>query len=130
MSLVQNPQMLRSNQQYRRVYDQGRKFHTPFFTAFFLRTDDHEHRFGITVTKKIGGAVIRNRCKRRIRDVIRRYLSQETQSGIPDIGFDMVINVRSATIKAGFTELEDAFSRTMHRWAVSSAESDRALPLR
>ncbi|MBK9315923.1 MAG: ribonuclease P protein component [Acidobacteria bacterium] len=130
MSPLQNPQMLRSNQQYRRVYDQGRKFHTPFFTAFFLRSDDHAHRFGITVTKKVGGAVIRNRCKRRIRDVIRRYLSQGTQGKIPDFGFDMVINVKSATIKAGFTELEDAFTRTMHRWAESPADSDRALPLR
>ncbi|QQS45347.1 MAG: ribonuclease P protein component [Acidobacteriota bacterium] len=130
MRFSDNSQMLRTNQQYRRVYDQGRKFHTPFFTAFFMRSETRLQRFGITVTKKIGGAVIRNRCKRRIREVIRRYYLQETTAGIPEIGFDMVINVKSAAIRAEFAELQEAFASALQRCLESTVESDQTVPLR
>jgi len=130
MSLARNPQVLRTSQQFRRVYDQGRKFHTPFYTAFFLRTDSQEQRCGITVTRKIGGAVVRNRCKRRVREVIRLFYSEAHEGQIPDFGFDLVINVKSAIIGAGFTELQEAFAKTMHRCAGTPAEPDRTVPLR
>lgn len=127
MSLATNPQVLRTSQQFRRVYEQGRKFHTPYFTAFFLQTDSREQRFGITVTRKIGGAVVRNRCKRRIREVIRRHYSGH--SG-PDFGFDMVINVRSAMIGARFADLQAAFTKTLLRCGESPGLADRTAPLR
>jgi ribonuclease P protein component len=112
MKATSKPQTLRNSQQFRRVYDQGHKFHTPFFSAFILRSEGDERRYGITVTRKIGGAVIRNRCKRRLREIIRKYKLCDSSLG----GFDLVLNVKAGSEKADFNQLEMAFSQVMERF--------------
>jgi len=106
------PQTLRNSLQFRRVYDQGARFHTPFFSAFFLRNDVGERRYGITVTRKIGGAVTRNRCKRRLREVVRKY---EPGASWTD-GFDLVLNVKAGLAEADFKQLQESFSHVMNRF--------------
>ncbi len=117
MSISNKPQTLRNSRQYRRVYDQGRRYTTPFFSAFVLRTGDHEKRFGITVTKKLGGAVERNRCKRRLREIIRKYHSRvlSQAQAANTAGFDLVINAKSNILSADFKQIEDAFLKMMSR---------------
>jgi ribonuclease P protein component len=105
-------QMLRNSQQFRRVYEQGHKIHTPFFSAFFMRNDAGERRYGITVTRKIGCAVIRNRCKRRLREIVRKY---ELCPSYPD-GFDLVLNVKSELVEADFEQLQKSFARVISRF--------------
>src|SRR5262245_3553614 len=102
MKASYKPQTLRNGQQFRRVYDQGYRFHTPFFSAFILRNDDGEQRYGITVTRKIGSAVVRNRCKRRLREVVRKYEHGASYPG----GFDLVINVKAELVEANFKQLQ------------------------
>jgi ribonuclease P protein component len=117
MTASGKPQKLRNNQQFRKVYEQGQRFHTPFFSAFILRNDSGEHRFGITVTRKIGKAVIRNRCKRRLREIVRKYQFE----GLNSVGFDLVINVKSGLVEADFKQLQGAFSQVMERFRDSLA---------
>lgn len=105
------PEKLRNSQQFRRVYDLGRRFHTPFFSVFILNNEESIQRIGITVTRKVGGAVVRNRCKRRLREIVRRHPGDP---GLP--GFDMVINVRSAFVNAGFDDLSRSFSGVLDRY--------------
>jgi len=111
-------QKLRNSQQFRRVYEQGQKFHTPFFSAFILKNDIGEQRIGITVTRKIGCAVIRNRCKRRLREIIRTYQFE----GLNSTGFDLVVNVKSGLAEADYRKLQEAFSRVMERFRDSLAK--------
>jgi ribonuclease P protein component len=109
------PKKLRNNQQFRRVYDEGQRFHTPFFSAFILKTDSGETRCGITVTKKVGGAVVRNRCKRRLKEIIRRYYSNAQEDGFENSGYDLVLNAKSALLTADFIQIEESFSQVMGR---------------
>ena len=104
-------QVLRSSRQFRAVYDRGRKFQTPFFTLFVLGTSEQHPRVGITVTRKIGGAVVRNRCKRRLREVARRH----TLLLLGDVGCDIVLNAKAAMLKAGLDEIGEAFAVTLAR---------------
>ena len=104
-------QTLRNSRQFRRVYEQGQRIHTPFFSAFFLRNDAGERRYGITVTRKIGVAVVRNRCKRRLREIVRKY---ELCPSYPD-GFDLVLNVKSELVEADFEQLQKSFARVVSR---------------
>jgi ribonuclease P protein component len=104
-------QKLLNREQFRKVYDQGQKFHTPFFSAFILKTDSGEQRVGITVTRKLGGAVVRNRCKRRIREILRRQLPSLAN----DVGYDIVINAKASLPTADFQQLAAAFERTLAR---------------
>ncbi|MFN0083749.1 MAG: ribonuclease P protein component [Blastocatellia bacterium] len=111
-------QKLRNSQQFRRVYDQGQRFHTPHFSVFILRTEGSERRIGITVTRKIGNAVLRNRCKRRLREILRSCLS-EASAGDSDCdrsGFDMVINAKSGLAEADSRELETGFRRVIAKF--------------
>lgn len=69
---------LRRRGDYIRVSSMGRKVHTPHFIVFFLETPAVPTRLGITVSRKVGQAVIRNRVKRLIREFFRLNYSNLT----------------------------------------------------
>ena len=112
MKVSKKQETLRASQQFRRVYSQGRKISTPFFSAFFQKNDGPEQRLGITVTRKIGSAVVRNRCKRRLREIFRL----RDRMAMSSIGFDLVINVRSEMLVADYKQLESAFVSALLRF--------------
>jgi ribonuclease P protein component len=64
-------------------------------------------RFGISVKKALGGAVVRNRIKRRIREILRRNRTE-----IPT-GWDIVIHPRSSVAKAAYLPLEAELVRLL-----------------
>ena len=64
-------------------------------------------RFGISVKKALGGAVVRNRIKRRVRDILRRNKTE-----IPT-GWDIVIHPRSSVAKAAYASLETELVRLL-----------------
>jgi ribonuclease P protein component len=64
-------------------------------------------RFGISVKKALGGAVVRNRIRRRIREILRRNKTE-----IPT-GWDIVIHPKSAVAKAEFAPLEAELVRLL-----------------
>ena len=62
-----------------------------------------QNRVGITVSKKLGGAVVRNRVRRRLREVYRLNESRF----LP--GYDIVVVARSRAVEASFQELCAAY---------------------
>jgi ribonuclease P protein component len=89
--------------EFRAVYDKGQRYPFPLFTAFVLNADRGCPRLGITVTKRIGSAVVRNRCKRLLREVFRRNKQQ-----LPS-PWDMVVNVRHSLVEATYKDVEHQF---------------------
>ena len=67
-------QKLKINKEFRRVYGRGKSNVTPFVVSYIMRQKGERVRFGITVSKKIGSAVMRNRAKRVITAAIRECL--------------------------------------------------------
>jgi ribonuclease P protein component len=78
---------IRKRSEYRRVYDRGRKISSRNFTLFLLENDLRRPRLGITATRRIGGAVQRNRAKRLLREWFRKV-----QGSLPAV--DLVVNPR------------------------------------
>ena len=70
--------------------------------------EDPAMRLGITVTKKIGGAVVRNRMKRRFRALAREILPA---AGVP--GADHVMIGRAGGIERGFEELRSELGKAL-----------------
>lgn len=94
---------------FRRVYENGRRQFTGNMTVFFLRRQDESGsiggpRVGLTVGKVLGGAVERNRIKRRMREAVR--LSPACQGAV-----DIVFNPRKSVLTMGFQELVSEVSR-------------------
>lgn len=69
---------------------------------------DPAKRLGITVTKKIGNAVVRNRMKRRFRALARDVIAQQ---GLP--GGDHILIGRAAGIERDFAGLREDLSRAI-----------------
>ncbi len=88
------------------MYRHGRSVSTRFFVLYRFERDGEgeEARLGIAVPKKIGGAVTRNRIKRRLREVWRQLLPQ-----VPE-GSDYVLLVRSSLAEAA-DERDEAWLR-------------------
>ena len=85
---------------FERVYKQGRRHFAAHMTVFYLRRLAGEGlRVGFTVSRALGGAVDRNRMKRRLREAVRVHHSVCTASA------DVVINPKKSLLKADFSEL-------------------------
>ncbi len=91
---------------FQRVYQNGRRQFTGNMTVFFLRRGDEAgQRVGFTVGKVLGGAVERNRIKRRMREAVR--LSPATWDG----PLDVVFNPRKSVLSLPFAELLSEVTR-------------------
>jgi len=85
------------------VYRHGKRRSNSHFTVFSKANDLPESRFGFSIKRALGGAVVRNRIRRRIREVIRLHRQEISP------GWDIVIhpkpNVATAPSAALTTEL-------------------------
>ncbi len=82
--------------EFEAVYRGGRRRASAQFAVFYRSNGGGHSRFGISVKKTLGGAVVRNRIRRRIREILRL-----NQAEIPS-GWDMVIHPRSPAARAAF----------------------------
>lgn len=88
---------------FRRVYENGQRFHARHFTAFVLPASGDKPRVGITATRKIGNSVERNRARRLVREAFRR------NKWLVPSGVDIVINVKRPLVEAAYSDLEADF---------------------
>ena len=98
------------------MYETGRKVLSRYSVLFFAPNDLRHSRIGITTTKKIGKAAVRNRLKRWTREVYRR---QRAPLGFDELSIDVVVNVKPAAADAAY----DDFSRDLGRALARIAES-------
>ncbi len=95
--------------EYLAIYDGGQKLQSRRFVLFIKRNDSGHHRLGMTVSRKVGGAVTRNRIKRWFREIFRR---QSTE--IPG-HLDIVVNAKRSCSQATFNDLRDEFLAATRR---------------
>ncbi len=84
----------------------------PLFSARFLRTDLETTRFGLSTGRKLGGAVVRNRVRRRLREVLRA-MAPSFQPG-----WDVLIIARPAILNTDHETLVGALRRLLQRGGV------------
>lgn len=96
---------LKENYEFRRVYNKGKSGVSPFLVVYARPNRGARNRLGVTVSAKLGHAVVRNRVRRRLREIFR--LAQ------PELkkGYDVVLVARGRAVKAPYRELEQAFRR-------------------
>lgn len=83
------------------LYRQGARRTAPHFLVLARPTGSDRMRFGISIKSALGGAVVRNRIKRRVREMLRR-----AHQRLP-VGWDIVVQPRTADVaRANFAGLE------------------------
>jgi ribonuclease P protein component len=93
---------IRQRAEFRRIYEKGSRLQGRYFTIFVLKNERGTGRLGIAATRKLGGAVVRNRAKRLIREVFRRNKIAR--------GVDLVVVPKRGLIDAGLTALEREYN--------------------
>ena len=98
---LQPHERIRARSEFQRVYDRGCRIHGRYMTLLVLPTQRSAPRLGVAATKKLGGAVWRNRAKRIVREIFRR---NKISAGV-----DVVVVPRREMFKVSFAALEADF---------------------
>lgn len=101
---------LRKRPEFQAVFDEGHRASGRFLTVIARPNALAIARLGIVASKKLGGAVQRNRAKRRIRDLFRRR-----RYGPLVAGYDIVVIPRRELLDAAFADLETDFRVVLGR---------------
>ena len=104
--------MLSRPQDFAALQGTGTNRSHPLFSARFLRTDLGTTRFGLSTGRKLGGAVARNRVRRRLREALR-VMAPSFQPG-----WDVLIIARPAIVDADHQALVGALRRLLQRGGV------------
>jgi ribonuclease P protein component len=109
---------------FERVYKQGRRHFSSHMTVFYLRREagaQEGTRVGFTVGRVLGGAVQRNRIKRRLREAVRRRRS--LLMGLMGAGaVDVVINPKKSVLTMEFAVVLDEVGRALDAIAKKMVE--------
>jgi ribonuclease P protein component len=81
------------------VYRTGKRRSSSHFTVFFRANELPRSRFGFSIKKALGGAVVRNRIRRRVREIVRGHRRE-----IP-AGWDIVIHPKNSVAHTPFAVL-------------------------
>ena len=93
---------LKKNHEFKRLYNRGKNAASKCVVVYCRRNGSPENRLGVTVSTKLGGAVQRNRIRRRLKEIYR--LNEEKLLA----GYDVVLVARTRSRFAGFGELESS----------------------
>ena len=94
---------LKENHLFRRLYSKGQSAVSPYLAVYVRKNGRNGNRLGFTVSTKLGHAVVRNKVRRRLREIYRLHEAEL----LP--GYDIVIVARSRAMEADFAELTRAF---------------------
>jgi ribonuclease P protein component len=108
--------MLSSPRDFAALMERGTIRSHPLLATRVLRTDLGTTRFGLATSRALGSAVIRNRVRRRLREVLR--------SVAPEIrpGWDVLVIARSGLVTADHRTLVETLTRLLRRSGVLGGE--------
>ena len=101
--------LLRNSADIRLVFKEGRRVSCPLFTLLYRRNDVARTRVGVVVGKKLGGAVARNRAKRRFRELGRLSLTR-----MPS-GLDLLILPKRESVSEPARSLREGWQAVLAR---------------
>jgi len=98
---MQHTYTIKANNDFRRIYNRGKSFVSTGVVVYVVRNGVGYNRLGLTVSKKIGNAVKRNRAKRVMREAFRKLEFRLKN------GYDIVLVARGKTVylKSTFNEI-------------------------
>ncbi|HEY6445688.1 MAG TPA: ribonuclease P protein component [Acidobacteriaceae bacterium] len=112
---------LRKHEEYQRVYQASRRHTSASMTYFYCvrksgEPPTNQPRIGLTTPRALGGAVVRNRIRRRMREAVRMHVRELPQQ------VDLVLHPRKQVLEMDFPRLEQEVSRVFAAVAANGAK--------
>lgn len=98
---------VKENYEFRRIYRKGRSAVSPCLVVYCQKNRRGQSRLGVTVSTKLGHAVVRNRVRRRLREIYR--LNREKMPA----GYDIIIVARVRAAETPYCKLERNYLRCL-----------------
>ena len=111
-----NINTIRRQSEFKDVFTNGKSYPARYFVLYLSPNKESANRFGFTAGKKIGNAVVRNRIKRLLKEVIRKH------GTILNCSYDYVLVARSAGVSKGMKDIEDDFIKLIRRHRLGCVE--------
>lgn len=96
---------VRTRPEFLQIQNKGARLAAGPLLALWLRNGGRPTRVGLTVSSKVGGAVLRVRLRRQLREIFRRRRGE-----LPD-GADLVLVARPSAAQADYDALDRAFGQ-------------------
>jgi ribonuclease P protein component len=109
---------LTKSEQYALVYNKGSSWASDLAVVKALPNGLTFSRYGFSVGRRLGGAVVRNRVKRRLREILRSLPLEP--------GWDIIFIVRPQAARASFARLKKVVSRLLSRAGLLAREYEEA----
>ena len=107
---MQRKLRLRNREDFSRIYRQGRSFANSQFVVYWRkRPETEQFRLGISASSKLGGAVVRNRLRRMVKEIVRlnaHKLNDET---------DLILIVRKPALSLPYIEMEKSVLHVLRK---------------
>ncbi|RKU18209.1 ribonuclease P protein component [Candidatus Poribacteria bacterium] len=116
---MQDPEKLKKSWEFQRAYQKGNKYWNRYFVIYVLHNPCNHLRLGITVSKKVGKSVQRNRVKRLIREAFRQLRTQVKA------GYDIVVVGRTPASRLTCQETQKALTHLFQRAAIFNGSCRR-----
>lgn len=100
-------QRIKKNKEFQRIFKKGKSFANRQFIVYVLRSDQPDFRIGLSVSKKVGNAVTRNRIKRYIRQTFLERKDDLMQNA------DYVIIARQQAAEMDFHESKKSLEHVL-----------------
>lgn len=110
---------LKQNQDFRRLYSRGKYAACSTLVIYWRPTRRSQNRLGITVSTKLGHAVVRNKIRRRIREIYRLH-EEELRRGM-----DLVVVARSRAPQVDYWKLDRDFCKMAKKLGIWTGKEPR-----
>lgn len=104
---------------FARVFASARPQHQRFLSLRAASNDLEVSRFGVVCGKRVGGAVVRNRAKRRLRAAL-----QQLTASVPP-GWDILVVIQPPAANAAMGDFLDALKDLLRRYKLLEAQAER-----
>ena len=98
--------IIKSSDEYTEIINTGKSRKNKYYSLFY-RHNDNNNRYGITIPKKLGIAVLRNKTKRRVKNII-----DQNKNTIQN-GYDYVIIVKKGILELTYLDMEKELLKLM-----------------
>ncbi len=98
---------LTDSSEFERVYKRGKAYRGKYFAVHAFSNDAGVARLGLSVSRKVGTAVVRNAIQRRLREIFHAELR-----GL-SLDLDIVVSARPAASQASYWELREEFTKAL-----------------